>query len=207
MTYLLAVLRRIQTYLLLRAAKKFLRYGKDIHVGKGTRLWAPSTISLGDHVYIGKNVLIECNAVIGNHVLIANHVALIGRNDHDFDAVGFPVRYSPWVGSSKFPSRFANEKITIGDDVWIGFGSIVLTNTTIGRGAIVAAGSSVTKDVPPYAVVAGVPARVVRYRFDNDAEVIARHEEAIAGGRFALSERGYDHCVIEPALGDQRVRS
>lgn len=207
MTYLLALLRRFQTYLLLRAGKKFLRYGKDIHVGKGSRFWAPTSISLGDHVYIGKDVLIECNAVVGSFVLIANHVALIGRNDHDFGGVGFPVRYSPWVGSSKYPSRFAEEKVVVGDDVWIGFGSIVLTNTTIGRGAIIAAGSVVTKDVPPYAIVAGVPAQVVRYRFDNDSGVIARHEQAIAGGRFALSEKGYDHCVIEPAMGDSEVRS
>lgn len=207
MGHLIALLRRIQTSLLLNAAKKFLRHGIDVHVGKGSRFWAPGSISLGDHVYIGKNVLIECNANIGNYVLIANHVALIGRNDHDFGAVGFPVRYSPWVGSRKYPSRFADEKVDIGDDVWIGFGSIVLTNTTIGRGAIIAAGSVVTKDVPPYAIAAGVPARVVRYRFDNDSEVIARHEKAIASGRFELSEKGYDYCVIEPAADSSEVRS
>jgi acetyltransferase-like isoleucine patch superfamily enzyme len=162
-------------------------------------------ISLGDHVYLGKNVHIECNAIVGNYVLIANQVAFVGRNDHDFNAVGFPVRYSPWIGSKNFTSSFSEEKVCVSDDVWIGFGSIVLTNTTIGRGAIVGAGSVVTKDVPPYAVVVGVPARVVRFRFDGDAELIAKHEHAIQMGRFALSERGYDHCVIEPAFNHEKA--
>lgn len=58
--------------------------------------------------------------------------------------------------------------IIVKDDVWIGFGSFVLSGVTIGQGAVVAAGSVVTKDVPPYAIVGGNPARVIRYRFSNE---------------------------------------
>ena len=58
--------------------------------------------------------------------------------------------------------------IVVGDDVWLATDATVLSNVTIGRGAVICAGAVVTKDVPPYAIVAGVPARVIRYRFDND---------------------------------------
>jgi acetyltransferase-like isoleucine patch superfamily enzyme len=65
--------------------------------------------------------------------------------------------------------RFAEDfLIEIGSDVWIGHGAQLMQGVQIGHGAIVAAGSVVTKDVPPYAIVAGVPARVMRYRFDED---------------------------------------
>jgi hypothetical protein len=64
----------------------------------------------------------------------------------------------------------ATEKgeIAIGSDVWIGTRAMILSGVTIGHGAVVAAGAVVTRDVPPYAIVAGVPARVLRYRFDAD---------------------------------------
>ena len=69
--------------------------------------------------------------------------------------------------------------MTVADDVWIGYGAIVFSGVTVGRGAVVAAGAVVTKSVPPYAVVAGVPARVVGARFTPDE--IVRHETAIYG--------------------------
>jgi len=71
-------------------------------------------------------------------------------------------------------------KIVIEDDVWIGHGSIILTPARIGRGAVVAAGSVVTKDVPSYAIVAGVPARVIKMRFTP--EEIVKHEYLLKEG-------------------------
>ena len=59
----------------------------------------------------------------------------------------------------------SNHKITIGHDVWIGHGVIVVGNVTVGNGAILAAGAVVTKDVPPFAIVGGVPAKLIKYRF------------------------------------------
>jgi acetyltransferase-like isoleucine patch superfamily enzyme len=64
--------------------------------------------------------------------------------------------------------------VVISDDVWIGTRAIILHGVTIGRGAVVAGGAVVTKNVPPYAIVGGIPARVLRYRWD--AETISRHE-------------------------------
>ena len=194
-----AGMRRIQTRLLLMSARKYLVYGTNLHVGKGTRLWAPKAIVIGSSVYIGKQVHIEANCEIGDYCLIANRVSIIGRRDHDFGAVGYPMRYAPWVGSKLFPSPYVDDKAVIETDVWLGYGVTVLTGVTVGRGAVVAAGSVVVNDVPPYSIAGGVPAQVIGQRFAN-VETITRHEAAIREGRFAFSERGYDHCVIEPSL-------
>lgn len=199
MDYLLATLRRLHTFLLVASNGRYLTVGAHLHIGRGTRLWATKKLAIGSHVYIGKQVHIEANCEIGDYCLLANRVAIIGRHDHDFAAVGYPMRYAPWIGSKRLPSPYIDEKAVIESDVWLGYGVTVLTGTTIGRGAVVAAGSVVTKDIAPYAIAAGVPARVIGQRFADDA-TIARHEAAIKNGQFSFSERGYDHCVIEPAL-------
>lgn len=195
----LACLRRFRTRVAVFNKGRFLDAGHDLHIGQGSRLFAPTHLAIGDHVYIGKHVHIEANCEIGDFCLLANRVAIIGRHDHDFSAIGFPVRYSPWIGSTRIPSPYLDEKAVIERDVWLGYGVIVLTGVTVGRGAIVAAGSVVASSIPAYSIAAGVPARVIAQRFASAAD-IARHEQAIADGRFALSERGYDHCRIEPGL-------
>ena len=81
--------------------------------------------------------------------------------------------------------------------MWLGYGSVVLTGVTVGRGSVVAAGSVVTRDIPSYSIAGGVPAKVIGQRF-ADSDTIALHEAGIRYGRFQFSERGYDHCVIEP---------
>lgn len=199
MVYLIALLRRIQTWVAVFGKSSFLAHGCDLHVGEGTRLWAPKKLSIGDYVYIGKQVHIEANCIIGNYCLIANRVAIIGRHDHDFCAVGYPVRFSPWLNSKKIQSPYSDEMAKIEDDVWIGYGAIVLTGVTIGRGAIIAAGSVVTHDVLAYSIVAGVPARLVGKRF-SDASMIAKHEHSIKEGTFVFSEKGYDYCTIKPGI-------
>ncbi|SFU45897.1 xenobiotic acyltransferase family protein [Nitrosospira multiformis] len=194
---IIAILRHFYTRYKTFGKGNYLTFGTDLHIGKGTRLWAPKLLRIGNHVYIGKQVHIEANAEIGNYCLIANRVAIIGRHDHDFTAVGYPIRYAPWIGSKRFPNRFDDEKAVIESDVWIGYGAIILTGVTIGKGAIVAAGSTVTKDVASYSIVAGSPARVVGKRFVS-SEVVTSHEIAIAHGFFRFSERGFDYCKIFP---------
>jgi acetyltransferase-like isoleucine patch superfamily enzyme len=159
-------------------------------------MWAPDDIEIGANVYIGKDVHIECNSRIGDYCLIANRVSFIGRHDHQFSTIGVPVRFSQWVGSAKMANTSVRkETVNVEDDVWIGFGSIILSGVTIGRGAIVGAGSIVTKDIPPYQIFAGSPAKKIGVRFDQSQ--IKKHEDAISKGRFVNSERGYDHSTIE----------
>lgn len=198
-TLILAAGRRLQTKIKAFSYRKVLTHGVDLHLGARTRIWAPRHVRMGDQVYVGKDVHIEANCRIGNYCLIANRVAIVGRHDHDFSAVGFPVRFSPWVGSRRLPSRYADEEAVIEDDVWLGYATIVLTGVTVGQGSVVAAGSVVTRDIPAYSIAAGVPAKVIGKRFEDQA-TIDRHETAIRNGHFRFSEKGYDHCSIEPSF-------
>jgi acetyltransferase-like isoleucine patch superfamily enzyme len=159
----------------LYAVRANVRLGRAVHIGLGTILWAPKSLVVGDDVYIGKGCTIECDGSIGSGVLIGNRVGLVGRNDHDFRCVGATVRRAPSV---RDPGGPASTPLVIEDDVWIGYGAIVLSGVTVARGAVVAAGAVVTNDVPAYAVVAGNPARIVGRRFDDDEQ--RAHELVLA---------------------------
>jgi len=172
--------------------------GKRVHLGLWTILDAPRQLVVEDDVYIGKSCTIECDGTIGAHTMIANHVGLIGRYDHDVTMVGTTVRCSPWIGDSDYQGRGKNETLTIGPDVWIGFGSIVLTGVSIGRGAIVAAGSVVTKDVPSYSIVAGCPAAIKGKRF-TQSEIVAHESHRLTKFGIPLSLEARDN------FGDRKI--
>lgn len=157
------------------AVKNNVTVGKRFHVGPLSRIWAPNKLVFGDDCYVGKYCTIEVDGTIGDGVLIANNVGLVGRTDHDITQVGSLISRSRWIGDADYNPERAT--VTVEDDVWIGFGAIVLSGVTIGRGVIVASGSVVTKDIPPYAIVAGNPARVMTQRFD--AETAAEHERRL----------------------------
>jgi acetyltransferase-like isoleucine patch superfamily enzyme len=136
------------------------------------RVWHMTTlanVTSGAFSYISPHCEIHWTTLgrycsIGDHVMVLTDHPLGGLTTHPFayEAV-FP---SPFDG----PPVHSFEKLrrtTIGNDVWIGSGAKFKTGVTIGDGAIVAAGAVVTKDVPPYAVVGGVPAKLIRYRFDQ----------------------------------------
>lgn len=103
---------------------------------------------------------------IGNYCSIAGEVMFILNGDHytgNISSFPFKVKCmgAPYEAVSK-------GDIVVEDDVWIGYRSTILSGVRIGQGAIVAAGSIVTKDVPPYAIVGGNPAKVIKYRFDEE---------------------------------------
>jgi acetyltransferase-like isoleucine patch superfamily enzyme len=132
-------------------------------------IWAPNKIvELGDCVQFGPRCVVQCDIKFGNSVLIAPNVAFVGRNDHRFDIVGKTIWNSP---------RGLSQVTTVEDDVWIGYGAIVLSGVTIGRGSIIAAGAVVASDVGRYSIVAGVPAKEVARRF-SDAEIL-HHEKVL----------------------------
>jgi acetyltransferase-like isoleucine patch superfamily enzyme len=174
--------RRWQSFIRLYAVRANVSLGDRVHIGIGSILSAPRGLTVADDVYIGKFCTVQCDGAIGRFVMIANNAGLIGRYDHDHHQIGRPIRMASWIGDSDYAGGGKGLRLIIEDDVWIGFGAVVLTGVTIGRGAIVAAGSVVTSDVLPYATVAGNPARQVGVRFS--AEEIAAHERAMACPRF-----------------------
>ena len=138
-------------------------------------LWSPNRIiEFGDCVQFGPRCVVQCDIRFSSHILIAGDVAFVGRSDHRFDVVGKTIWDSP---------RGASQATTIEDDVWIGYGAIVLSGVTIGRGSVIAAGAVVASDVGRYSIVAGVPAKEVAKRFSSGE--IERHEKLLAAGSIA----------------------
>jgi len=128
--------------------------------------------SLGRMTYVAEASRIGF-ADIGAFSSIGPNVLLGGLGCHPVDRLStHPAFYSSRLqaGDTFSENDLFEElpRVTVGSDVWIGAGSIVLDGVKIGNGAIIAAGAVVTKDVPPYAIVGGVPARLIRYRFDQE---------------------------------------
>ncbi|MBX7531763.1 hypothetical protein K3165_02360 [Qipengyuania sp. 1XM1-15A] len=138
-------------------------------------------MEIGKHVHIGRNFFLACNGSIGDGVLISSYVSVVGRHDHDMKAVGSYISDAPWIYAPDARARDSRDSILVGDDVWIGFGAILLSGITVGRGAVIGAGSIVTKDVEPYEIVVGSPARTLGSRF-NEKEAIA-HETILRSSR------------------------
>jgi acetyltransferase-like isoleucine patch superfamily enzyme len=153
----------------------YLSYAKNTRFGLYNTLYENVSINesnLGDFTYIAHGTSIsKCN--IGKFCCIGPNCT-IGLSKHptkDFVS-SHPIFYS-MIKQSQISfadqSYFEEfEPISIANDVWIGFNVIIVDGVTVGNGAFIAAGSVVTKDVPPYAIVGGVPAKLIRYRFDEN---------------------------------------
>lgn len=145
------------------------RFGKNAYVD---RMCILHDVSMGNFSYVGDGTRI-INAEIGKYCSISGSVQ-IGLGGHPTGLVSTsPVFYSNrnavrthWV--EKEPEFEEYKKVVIGSDVWIGMRSLIRDGITIGNGAIIGAGAIVTKDVEPYSVMAGVPARCIRKRFDDE---------------------------------------
>lgn len=110
-------------------------------------------VELGAHTTVNPYAMISGRVRCGDGVRIASHVSIVGFN-HGFDDPSVPIH----------TQKHETLGITIEDDVWIGANAVVLDGVRVGKGAVIAAGAVVSRDVPPMAIVGGVPARVVRYR-------------------------------------------
>lgn len=162
--------------------------GRGVHAGRGVVLWAKSQLTIGVNCYIGRGSQIECDAEIGHNVIMANQVAFVGRYDHNYQQVGTPTRLAKQIRDDDYDWKGLGKKVVVGDDVWIGYGAIILSGVTIGEGSIVASGSVVTKNVLPYTIVGGNPAKPITRRFEDDWER-DMHRLAIAARRRLAAER------------------
>jgi maltose O-acetyltransferase len=139
--------------------KKRFKYWHEnrVNISHDVKVSNPQCISMDSRAFVGNNCLLgageggEIN--IGKDVQIAFHTFLLTSN-HEFDKLDVPIYDQPM--------RFA--PITIKDDVWIGCRCMILAGVTVGEHAVVAAHTVLSKDVPPWAVVGGNPARVIKYR-------------------------------------------
>jgi maltose O-acetyltransferase len=141
----------------LRAAacrRLFSACGTDVNVESMAQFHSGRRISLGDRSGIGERAVLNGTIRIGNDVMMGPDVMMYANN-HAFERTDVPMNRQGFG-----PER----PITVEDDVWIGARAIILSGVLIGRGAVVGAGAVVTKHVPAGAVVAGNPARILRYR-------------------------------------------
>ena len=143
---------------------KFHSFGKDSYFGCEC-IFTYRNIDIGTHTYIGSKSVIQSahgRIIIGNHVMLGAGVHIHGGN-HIYNV--------PGVFMDDVKKEDGHDgKVLIQDDVWIGSNAIIVAggkDLTIGEGSIIAAGAIVTKDVEPYSIVAGIPAKKIKDRFDD----------------------------------------
>lgn len=171
-------------------------FGRYVEIGRGSRI---ARSRLGDYSYCDRHADIA-NVEIGKFANIASF-ARIGPTDHPMDRASlhhFHYRSGDyWDDADNDAAFFAHRHSRvahIGHDTWIGHGAVIRPEITVGHGAVVAAGAVVTRDVAPYEIVAGVPARPLKRRFD------AQTAERL----MALAWWDWDHATLRARLEDFR---
>ena len=152
---------------------------RQIYVGISRRLKAlagiqeiDSRVHIGSYTYgVGeKTVLLfrdDDRVTIGKYCSLAYGVTIVASGEHNYRAVANYPFYARILGDGD-KDTMTKGKVDIGNDVWIGANATILSGVTIGDGAVIGAGAVVTKDVPPYAIVGGVPAQLIKYRFPQE---------------------------------------
>lgn len=168
-------LNRAWHYLIAKGQlKQFAECGSHVHVGQYCD-FVPSHIHCGHHVHIGPHasfIASIAHIYIGNYVMFGPNVTIRGGN-HRIDILGkhiYEVKED-----EKLPEN--DQDVVVEDGVWVGCNVTILKGVKVGRGAVVAAGAVVTKNVPPYSIVGGNPAKVLKERFSADE--IIKHEEML----------------------------
>lgn len=174
LSHIIILLRKIyRRVLMLSLRHAFKKHGKNF-IFDPFGVYSFESIEVGEHVYIGLNPTIlakKGNTItFGNKIMLGPNVTIMG-GDHRSQVIGkymFDVK-------DKLPEN--DQPVIIEDDVWIGSDATILKGVTIGRGSIVAANALVIKSVPPYSIVGGVPAKILKKRFNE--EEIAEHEKRL----------------------------
>ncbi|MDK4741011.1 DapH/DapD/GlmU-related protein [Rhizobium sp. CNPSo 3464] len=157
---------------------------------------------IGDYSYIMQDGAVWC-ATIGKFVNIAAAVRINATNHPTWRATlhHFTYRAADYWPDADMETEFftwrRDNRVVIGHDVWIGHGATILPGVTVGNGAVIGAGAVVSKDVAPYTIVGGVPAKLIRQRFT----------EAVGERMDKLAWWDWDHATLRTALADFRALS
>lgn len=152
----------LRSFYRFRIRQRWIKTNGMTRIPNSVHLNAPNHImTFGDKVQLGPYCHVSADIHFGNHVLCAARVSFIGKNEHTYAIPEKTIWEAP---------RGKDKVTKIGSDVWIGHGAIIMGGVEIGDGAVIAAGSVVTKDVPPCVIVGGNPARVIKQRFPTEFE-------------------------------------
>ncbi|MGO4565836.1 DapH/DapD/GlmU-related protein [Rhizobium sp. 2YAF20] len=175
------------------------RLGRYTEVSERCRI---DEVDMGDYSYAMQDSAIWCTT-IGKFVNIAAAVRINATNHPTWRATlhHFTYRATDYWPDADMETDFfewrREHRVVIGHDVWIGHGATVLPGVTVGNGAVIGAGAVVAKDVAPYTIVGGVPAKLIRERFSKD----------IGEGMDRLSWWDWEHDRLRTALADFRALS
>lgn len=129
-----------------------------------------NTVKVGNYTYGELNVISfgkNSRLIIGNYVSIAENVRFLLDVEHPVNCIStYPFLVK--ILEECRNEAYSKGDIYVDDDVWIGYGATIMSGVRIGKGAVIAAGAVVTHDVKPYSIIGGVPARLIRYRFDDE---------------------------------------
>lgn len=173
---------RILRFFLIR---KFRKCGQNVKF-YAFDFFSFDTIEIGDDVYIGRGAKISAAHAtirIGSKVMFGPNVLIRGGN-HNTEVIG------KYMFDVKEKRDFDDEDIFISDDVWVGGNSTILKGVKIGRGSILAGGAVLTKSFPPYSVIGGVPAKVIKYRFSYSQ---VKEHELLLYGKVITSQEEYSN--------------
>lgn len=155
---------RIRAWRIRPQLENKLQVGEMSNVAASIRFERPGAeVKIGDRTFIGKSLIIAASRVdIGSDVLISWGVTIADHDSHSIVLAQRKKDALSWMQGKKDWTHVASEAVVLNDGCWIGFNVIILPGVTIGRGAVVGAGSVVTRDVPPWSLAAGNPARIVK---------------------------------------------
>ena len=164
------VANNIRSFWMLKLKYRWVKSQGFTRIPVSTAIWSPhKDVTFGKQVQFGPNCRIQCDIEFGNSILMAANVTFVGKDDH---VINIPCK-TIWNSG-----RGDSQKTYVGNDVWIGHGAVIIAGVRIGDGAIVAAGSVVTKNVEPCTIVGGNPAKFIKNRFETE-EAKERHLEYV----------------------------
>lgn len=155
------MIRRVLSLYHTRKLNKVLRnlqsVGDNVHIQKGFNIDSPNNVKIGSNVYVGPNNTWYGfgGITVGDGTIFAHNVEIMTRN-HNYN--------SDDLESIPYDKTYVNKPVILKENVWVGSNVLIVPGITIGEGVVIGMGAVVTKDVPPYAVVGGNPARIIKYR-------------------------------------------